>query len=106
MKRSYERAVRDREYFLRRRFGIGLREYASMLVAQGGVCAICGLPERTPAGVTRRRRALSVDHCHATGKIRGLLCLACNAAIGLLDDSPDQALALAAYLERHGEGAG
>jgi hypothetical protein len=60
-----------------------------MRADQGGECAICGL--------------VGVDHDHATGAVRGILCFRCNAAIGQLDDEPDRARGLAEYLARHGE---
>ncbi len=70
-------ASRDVTY--RKRFGITLGQYNLMFVAQNGVCAIC--QEATV-------RYLSIDHCHRTGKVRGLLCSKCNAAIGFLHDDP------------------
>lgn len=60
--------------------GISVEDYNAMLSAQSGVCKICGSP---PAPRIR----LAVDHCHATGEIRGLLCTKCNQALGLLHDS-------------------
>ena len=60
-----------------RNTGISKEVYLAMFAAQGGVCAICKL---------RCVKALAVDHCHATGKIRGLLCLRCNTALGGFKD--------------------
>lgn len=60
------------------KYGVSPEEYQSMLDEQNGVCAVCFKPEH--------RRGLSVDHCHKTGKVRGLLCSTCNMAIGLLKD--------------------
>lgn len=57
----------------RSRTGISADDYARMLQAQGGGCAICGNPPRT--------RKLHADHDHATGKVRGLLCYRCNRAL-------------------------
>lgn len=73
-------------------------QYQTMLIQQRHVCQICKQPEirKSHNGVLR---SLSVDHCHKTGKIRGLLCDACNTAIGLLQDSVDNALALTEYLK-------
>ena len=65
---------------IKREFGITLDEYDAMVVAHGGVCAICGKPDGG--------QALGVDHNHETGKVRGLLCRGCNTAIGSLHDSP------------------
>ena len=59
-----------------------------MLEKQGGVCAICGGSEPKDAGTGHRRR-FAVDHCHETGRVRGLLCVNCNSGIGKLKDSPD-----------------
>lgn len=52
-------------------------------MAQGGVCAICR------RNVPHRGKYMCVDHCHATGVIRGILCANCNRAIGLLEDNPE-----------------
>lgn len=64
-----------------------------MLEMQGGVCAICG-------GKDKNFR-LAVDHCHQTGKIRGLLCSACNKAIGGFKDSPMLLIKAMRYLHKH-----
>lgn len=87
------RAKRSRSGNLRWKYGIDEDEFDLMERAQAGVCAICGLPER----VKRRGKLarLSVDHDHATGRVRGLLCTTCNAAMGLLRDDADTILAFA-----------
>jgi hypothetical protein len=74
------------------KYGITPSEYESLCRAQGGVCAIC-----RNTCVTGRR--LAVDHCHATGAVRGLLCGKCNQAVGLLGDNPSTARDAAKYLE-------
>lgn len=88
---------RNRDRHLRREFGIGLADYAARLAAQGGRCAICRSDDpRTWNG----GKSFAVDHDHATGKVRGLLCRHCNLALGYLRDNPELAEALAAYLRR------
>lgn len=77
---------------LRRLFGMTEAEYDARLIAQGGGCAICGV---TPDVVQRN---LSVDHCHTTGAVRGILCNRCNTGIGLLGDSVDGVARALAYL--------
>ena len=78
------RYQRSGDYYRRRRlsaYGITLEEYNTMLAAQGGGCAICG----NPPGA----RSLHVDHDHATGEVRGLLCIGCNVALGGFRDDPE-----------------
>jgi hypothetical protein len=74
------KARANRRSHLRRKYGITVEEYDEQLAAQRGCCALC---EATPSA----RRPLHVDHNHATGRIRGLLCFDCNAAIGLLEEN-------------------
>jgi hypothetical protein len=84
-----KRAARDAYY--RRTFGITADDVDAMLERQGGGCAICGdLPERLGN--------LHVDHDHATGVIRGLLCSRCNHAIGLLREDAGLFARAAEYL--------
>lgn len=70
-------------------------DYEMMLKSQNGVCAIC-------SGVNSNGDRLAVDHCHKSGKIRGILCRNCNTAIGLLCDDLSRCRAATAYLERTG----
>ena len=80
-------------YHLEHAHGITVIERETMLRAQGGICAICGAPENG--------RPLSVDHDHATGHIRGLLCIKCNAALERLETcGPDWAKEAIAYITR------
>ena len=65
---------------LRRNYGIEVEEYDEMLEAQGGVCAICG--------GEAHREFFDVDHCHETGRVRGLLCASCNMGLGKFRDDP------------------
>ena len=60
--------------------------YNSMFQRQGNCCAICRKPEisKHQSGTVRQ---LAIDHCHETGRIRGLLCTKCNTGIGLFQDS-------------------
>lgn len=66
---------------LKTAFGITLNDYEMMLTAQNDTCKIC----KRPASLSKRK--LAVDHCHVTGKVRGLLCSNCNTALGLVKDS-------------------
>lgn len=94
-----ERATRTRRsYELRRKFNITLDAYERMFEEQRGCCAICKKEERIAGAFGRR--LLAVDHDHRTGKIRGLLCAACNTTLGKFGDSPLLLLEAALYLER------
>lgn len=68
-------------------YGLTIEDYDNLLTDQGGMCKICAQPETTLIkGVVIR---LAVDHCHKTGKIRGLLCSGCNTALGGFNDNID-----------------
>lgn len=79
-----ERYSYNRKWNIKTKFGITLEQYDAMLDSQGGVCAICKLPETVRHHSTKTVQPLVVDHNHDTGTIRGLLCTKCNKAIGLL----------------------
>ena len=90
-----------RDNYLRNKFGISLAEYEVLLQGQGGRCAICrDLP--SGAAVERSRSftngGLVVDHCHQTGRVRGLLCDLCNKGLGQFKDDPARVRAALSYL--------
>ena|SRR3990167_865473 len=93
--------IKNRYTKLLRSFGISTQEYAHLHAKQGGVCAICNLPE-TAVNRLGVVMALAVDHCHATNKTRGLLCSNCNNGLGRFKDSPKLLNDAANYLERVG----
>lgn len=78
-----------------KRYGLSTSRYQYLLMRQDNACAICKRPQATTD-------ALLVDHNHATGEVRGLLCGPCNTALGLLQDSPDVLDAALQYLEERG----
>lgn len=96
--RAYDknRKERKREQNYRRKYGISIDTYESMLKEQGGCCMICRRAEL-------KDKKLDIDHCHRTGKIRGLLCARCNKTIGLLEDDGQLALNMIAYLDKFKE---
>lgn len=93
-------AVHQRRTTLKCDYGMTLEEYDSMVLKQQGRCQTCG---KVPVGDKARGR-LHVDHCHKTGKIRGLLCFRCNLAIGHMQDDPALAVSIAEYLKEHSLG--
>lgn len=74
-----------------KKFGITQEDAKTLLDSQGGVCAICHTDTPTEKG-------WCVDHCHTTGKIRGILCSKCNSGIGFLNDDPELCKRAIAYL--------
>lgn len=88
---------RAREQHLQRQYGISAQEYDRLLEEQGGGCAICG---KGPEAQTRYRTYLHVDHCHATGKVRGLLCDEHNLLLGRWGDTTALLRRALEYLER------
>jgi hypothetical protein len=77
-----------RDYHLKRRYGITSADFDRMLAEQNGVCAGC-----------RKAAPEHVDHDHASGKVRGLLCFNCNQALGNVRDSVEVMRGLIAYLD-------
>lgn len=82
---------------MRKEYDLEVEEYEALLIRQDHRCAICGEKETTIRG--GKLQTLSVDHCHDTGRIRGLLCNTCNRAIGLFKDNVDLLRRAANYLE-------
>lgn len=90
-----ESKAKHRDSTLRREFGISLKEYNSMLETQHRVCAIC--EQKCDIALS-----LAVDHCHTSGKVRGLLCSRCNTGLGLFRDAPQLLEKAKQYLVRSG----
>lgn len=99
----------SREAHLKRAYGLSLEQYDAILEAQGGRCAICGSDDphvgRRPIVNGYRTQTapayFAVDHDHATGKVRGLLCSRCNRALGGFQDDLHTLLIAVAYLEEN-----
>ena len=77
-------------------FNISYDEYYKLLESQDFKCAICVNPETS---LRHSNKNLSIDHCHETGKIRGLLCTNCNLSLGGFKDSIDNLLKAIEYLK-------
>lgn len=93
------RAVDKRDYDRKSMYGVTVADIEQRLIEQGGGCKICGTPLciSTFGGRSRDRKP-HVDHCHTTGKYRGILCHGCNAGLGLFKDSPAALSAAIQYL--------
>lgn len=66
--------------------GFTAQDYEKLFQAQNGVCAICSRPEGVVDSRYGKKKDLAIDHCHATGAIRALLCSNCNRGLGLFND--------------------
>ena len=105
--RAYQLSYREKNREIlgdkerQRRFGITRQEYAEMFHRQNGVCAICSQPET--ATRLGKVKALSVDHNHKTGSVRGLLCSDCNTGIGKLKEDRNIFLSAIQYLDEHSD---
>ena len=86
--------VKTRTKRIKKVFGITFDDYNRMLKSQNNRCAICN----STATGNRRHKNLNVDHCHTTGKVRGLLCHGCNSGIGSMKDDVELLDKAIAYL--------
>lgn len=80
---------------------ISLEQYQQMLEEQDNKCGICGQEETCKDPRQDRVRRLSIDHCHRTGIVRGLLCHSCNTAIGKLKDDVELLHKAIKYITKH-----
>lgn len=109
-RQAYQNAYRklvphlEKARALRDSFGLSLKQYQEMHDRQNGKCAICDQPETQSRG--GKVKALAVDHCHTTGRIRGLLCCDCNQGIGKLKDDLIIIRRAADYLDKHSDPEG
>lgn len=96
-RRNAER-IRDQklDQHYRKRYGLTKAEVDELREARAGLCDIC----KRPADARSRGARLHVDHCHGTGRVRGLLCSNCNTMIGLANEDPMVLLVAVEYLKR------
>lgn len=73
--------------YLKRNYNITLDDYLNLLLNQNSVCKICKKEETSKNNKKGKIKDLAVDHCHKSGKIRGLLCTRCNTTLGRVEDS-------------------
>jgi hypothetical protein len=88
----------QRQRNLKHRFGVDLEWYENQFKKQNYSCAICETKTNKTVG-DRQFWNFSVDHCHDSGKIRGILCNNCNRALGLFQDNPELLKKAASYVE-------
>jgi len=98
--RKYDTPSISRNRYLKKTYKIDSDDFESLLRAQGNACAICR--SKDPG----KKPFFMVDHCHAEKKLRGILCLKCNLALGYFDDDVDRLRNAIGYLERKEDGMG
>lgn len=81
-----------KQSFIKWKYGLNADDHKALLAKQGNKCAICESHQ------SEFQKSLAVDHCHATGKVRGLLCEDCNLGLGKFKDNPDRLKKAAEYL--------
>ena len=92
---EYKAKVRNWNY--KRMYGITTEEWDAKFAAQGFVCEACGSPEpRSKRGV-----GWATDHDHETGKLRGIICVYCNVALGKVEDKIERLEMLISYLRKY-----
>lgn len=97
--KQYNTGERGRTKRYANKYGVTVEWYEERLAAQGGLCAICGNPP--DSGIAQHPR-LAIDHCHRTGRARGLLCFLCNSALGRFEDDPELLVRAHKYLVENG----
>lgn len=101
IKQRRKSAYNSKDENLRWLYGLTYEDYLRKYEEQQGRCAICNNKESSRSRNKKDIKALSVDHCHLTGKVRDLLCHRCNAGIGyFLEDISSLASAIT-YLQKH-----
>lgn len=86
-KKSEELRQKFFEKNLKVSYNLTLSDYEQILEDQNNSCAVCGLSN--DEYFKKHNQQLCVDHCHKTGKVRGLLCRVCNSGLGKLGDTSD-----------------
>ena len=90
--KRHRRRKRDPEYHkaykLKTLYGLTTEQFSAMIVEQNSVCKICSCHLDKP----------QIDHCHTTGKVRGLLCRSCNTSLGLLKENTNTLHSMIQYI--------
>ena len=91
--------VKAKQYYLKRWYGLTTEQYNNMYKSQKGLCKICSC-EITISDIGKKGIKVHVDHCHSTGRVRGLLCTKCNTLLGMANDNITILANAIKYLDR------
>ena len=84
------------------KYGLTDEEFLATLSKQNNECAICGIELDFKSGTRKHHIGkLNIDHCHTTGKVRGFLCMKCNAGLGMFNDDFKTVYRAYKYLSKH-----
>lgn len=93
--RYHRKPVWFKKWWLKKKYGIDLNQYNQLLKDQNDCCKICETHK------SNFNKALAVDHCHESGKVRGLLCASCNTGLGQFKENSTLLGKAFIYLQRH-----
>jgi len=88
-RKKYHNPEYHRAYRLKSRYGLTTEDFSAMILEQNSCCKICNCTLDNP----------QVDHCHTTGKVRGLLCKPCNTSLGLLNEDTNTLRSMIKYID-------
>lgn len=89
------KSKKGKQYWLKSKYGITPEEHNQLLINHDFRCALC------KRHMTEFKHGLGVDHCHETGKIRGMLCMPCNTSLGYFGDTPEALTKVLSYLTQN-----
>lgn len=93
--------LNSRNYNIKK-YGISVEDFHRMMDEQKGQCLICSSEFCASAEMADIFKVACIDHCHESGKVRGLLCRPCNSGLGHFKDNPLLLELAAGYLRNHG----
>ena len=95
--------ISARKSWLKKAYGLTLEDYDRMFAGQDGKCAICNDVMFKHGAISSKNNVAHVDHCHDSGRVRGLLCGTCNSALGKFGDKVSVLRSAISYLEKYND---
>lgn len=101
MKTAWNHTPKYYDMYYKKRFGITFAEVNSMLSNQNGLCSNIGCSRQIAIAPVGDQVKACVDHCHATGKVRSMMCVRCNTLLGHVENDRNLIMGLMDYLNKH-----